>query len=70
MRLAANSNLAWIVRGDFNEILTGEEKICGVPREANLINMFRNALLDCSLSDVGFIGDKFTWTNNRQAPEL
>lgn len=29
--------------------------------------MFRLALIDCSLSDLGFEGDKFTWTNNREA---
>lgn len=66
--LADHNDLAWVVGGDFNEILSNEEKVGGRPRASHLIENFRQALLDCSLADVGYIGDKFTWTNNRTAP--
>lgn len=68
-RLAGQSELAWEVGGDFNEILSSEEKIGGDPRAAHLIDSFRSALIDCSLMDMGFVGEKFTWSNNRTAPD-
>lgn len=52
--LAAQRQLPWIVGGDFNEILTNDEKSGGYDRGPHLITQFREALQDCSLSDVGF----------------
>ncbi|KAL5539622.1 hypothetical protein UlMin_042308 [Ulmus minor] len=40
---------AWLCAGDFNEILNLEEK----------------AVDDCQICDLGFVGDLFTWCNNR-----
>lgn len=54
-----------MIGGDFNEILSNDEKEGGVPRTNQLIEMFRLALLECSLSDLGFVERKFTWSNNR-----
>jgi hypothetical protein len=31
-----------------------------------LIQNFRNVLETCQLSDLGFIGSKFTWCNNKE----
>lgn len=69
-RLADQSSLAWAIGGDFNEILSNEEKVGGGSRAANLIDNFRSALSDCSLTDIRYIGDRFTWTNNRTAPDI
>ena len=51
--------------GDFNEITRLEEKMSRDARNANQMVGFREALLDCSLQDLGFIGAEFTWSNKR-----
>lgn len=61
--LAAQSSLPWLVDGDFNEILSNSEKSGGPPRGAAPMARFRGALVDCGLSDMGFVGSKFTWFN-------
>lgn len=55
------SNSAWMVIGDLNEILYGSEKDGGNPRPGRMMQAFRDCLFDCSLIDMEFIGDKFTW---------
>lgn len=66
--LAGQRQLPRIVGGDCNEILSNDEKSGGIDRGPNLITQFREALQDCSLSDIGFEGDLFTWSNNRRHP--
>jgi ribonuclease HI len=53
----------WICIGDFNEILTMSEKLGGKLRHNNLMEAFRQTLEACGLTDLGFIGPKFTWSN-------
>lgn len=65
--MAVQYDLPWIIGGDFNEILNNEEKE-GVPHSDQLIEMFLLASVECSLSDLGFVGNKFTWSNHRSAP--
>ena len=55
----------WLCIGDFNKILTQEEKIGALLRKEGQIDQFRNALVNCQLTDLGFIGSKYTWTNCR-----
>lgn len=68
-QLAAHNDLPWVVGGDYNEVLSTNEKYGGIPRNDNLIEMFKLALIDCGLGDLGFEGHTFTWTNNRAAPD-
>lgn len=49
--------------------MSGEKKIGGIARAANLMEMFRSALMDCALVDLGYEGNRFTWSNNREAPD-
>ncbi|KAF5450043.1 hypothetical protein F2P56_030424, partial [Juglans regia] len=58
-----DGNKGWCVMGDFNEILTNDEKEGGRPRGEILMKNFRNALEEGGLSDLGWKGDKFTWSN-------
>jgi hypothetical protein len=51
--------------GDFNEILTQEEKTGALLRKEGQMDQFRNALINYLLTDLGFIGSKYTWTNSR-----
>ena len=50
----------WLALGDFNEILFHHEE-GGRPRAQCFLQAFSEALNDCSLSDVGYNGDIFTW---------
>jgi exonuclease III len=61
---------AWLCIGDFNEIIDQNEKWGGVFRSENQMMQFRLALKECGLSDLGFRGSKFTWTNRRHDGDL
>jgi exonuclease III len=60
----------WMCVGDFNEILTQEEKTGVTLRKEAQMDQFRNALENCRLIDLGFSGARFTWTNGRQGESL
>ena len=51
--------------GDFNEILSFDEKRGGNPRQVTPMIAFRHTLLHCGLVDLGFRGYRFTWRNGR-----
>ncbi|CAM8934187.1 unnamed protein product [Rhodiola kirilowii] len=64
-RLRGLMNLPWVVLGDFNEVLSNEE-IKGLKLRHNWqMNNFKEALGDCGLSDLGFRGFPFTFSNRR-----
>ena len=58
-------DLPWLMVGDFNEILSNNEKEGGNIRPQRCMQQFRDCLFDCNLEDLGFIGDKFTWRRGR-----
>ncbi|KAI0499519.1 hypothetical protein KFK09_017723 [Dendrobium nobile] len=62
----ASNEVPWVIGGDFNYIMNKEDKIGGRrflfsqgPKE------MKECLLINVLFDVGFIGPKFTWCNNK-----
>jgi hypothetical protein len=59
--LARLSSLPWCVIGDFNDILSSEEKKGRSERPQWLIRGFRQAMLDAGLVDLHMTGYKFTW---------
>jgi hypothetical protein len=63
--LKDNSNLPWVEIGDFNEILYSHEKEGGNQRPFNCMQAFQDALTDCDLEDIRFMGEKFTWKRGR-----
>ncbi|KAK8952445.1 hypothetical protein KSP39_PZI004212 [Platanthera zijinensis] len=66
--LRLDSPLPWVCGGDFNEILVQSELDSRTRRPDRQLADFRAALLHCGLSDLGFSGSKFTWTNRRAFP--
>ncbi|KAL9667861.1 hypothetical protein QQ045_002230 [Rhodiola kirilowii] len=60
------SNLQWVILGDFNEILCANETQGGRQRNNWQMDNFRRVLNDCNLSDLGFSGDPFTFSNHRE----
>ena len=63
---AESHNFLWKIAGDFNEILTSNEKFSASPASQRRISCFQNCLDNCNLLDLGFNGPRFTWTNKRQ----
>lgn len=60
---------AWLLAGDFNEILFAHEKEGGRQRSQWCMDDFREALQACRVEDLGFEGDRFTWRNNNHRVE-
>lgn len=58
-------SLPWLISGDFNEILNREETFSKL-KYSVLIIQFRDVLDDCNLSDLGFNGAPFTFSNKRK----
>lgn len=68
--VAENCNLPWAVMGDFIELLMLEEKLGGRTFSRIRADRFAGMMSACELSDLGFIGPKFTWTNMRSSGGL
>ena len=61
--------MPWIVFGDFNEITHPDEKMGWLERDANQMRSFRECLNVCGLIDLGFVGQRFTWCNERRGEQ-
>jgi exonuclease III len=59
--LASMSTDPWCIIGDFNDLLSSEDKKGGPERPSWLYNGFRNAVSDCSLLDMPLEGYQYTW---------
>ncbi|GAU47271.1 hypothetical protein TSUD_280940 [Trifolium subterraneum] len=59
--LASMSSDPWCIIGDFNDLLSSEDKRGGPERLSWLYNGFRNAVSDCSLLDMPLEGYQYTW---------
>jgi hypothetical protein len=64
--LKLESNLPWLVMGDFNEVLWPEEHISATPRAVGQMEAFRDVLNVCNLRDLGFSGVPYTFDNKRK----
>lgn len=51
----------WMVCGDFNKILYSFEKVKGVTQDERQMDMFREALEECQLMDLGYSRTWYTW---------
>lgn len=63
-------NLPWLMLGDFNEVLCGEDKFGTNQVNLNKALEFKECLDECNMLDLGFVGPKFTWTNHRPISNL
>lgn len=57
-------DLPWLCVGNFNELLKTHEKFWGCLRPYGQMQNFLEALDECGLLDLGFVGNKFTWYKN------
>ncbi len=65
-----NLPLLWLCNGDFNELLSNNEKFERCVSAKGKTQKFRDALSDCELHDLGFQGYWFTWWNKRYEDEM
>lgn len=63
--LAQQSGLPWCIAGDFNDMVFADEKKGGRQHPKKLLEGFNQTLRDCSLYDLGFVGEKYTWEKFR-----
>ena len=61
LSLNGQSSLPWLCASDFNELLKSHEKLGGHLQPYGQMQIFREALDECGLFHLSFIGKKFTW---------
>ena len=62
-------NLPWLCFGDFNEIISGDEKRGGALRPQRQMDAFRNIINKCGFKDLGYLGFDFTWCNQQEGSD-
>ena len=60
----------WLCIGDFNSVLDQTEKLGGHPVSSTSNCPFRNFINLFGMIDLGFVGNPYTWSNNRQGMHL
>ncbi|XP_075644989.1 uncharacterized protein LOC142615978 [Castanea sativa] len=63
-------SLPWLCFGDFNEILSIQEKKGGPPRPQNQMENFRSVINRCGLKYMGYRGVDFTWCNQQEGEDM
>ncbi|KAI9113377.1 hypothetical protein K1719_015902 [Acacia pycnantha] len=59
--IASSISSPWVLAGDFNAILSHEERKGGSLRRAHGCKLFNKFIHSNGLMDLGFQGPKFTW---------
>ena len=62
-------SLPWFCCGDFNEILSCDEKLGGRQRTQHQMEGFRQAVNLCGFQDLGLYGPTFTWCNMQKGED-
>lgn len=68
--VAGLHSLSWVIAGDFNEVLLGEDKYGGRPMNVNRVLNFQECLNNCGMIDLGFSCHRFTQSNRRLLAQL
>lgn len=59
-----------IIARDFNEVLVVRDKFGGRAINSNRSLPFKDCLDYCNMTNIGFTGPRFTWTNRRNINAL
>ncbi|KAL0317839.1 UNVERIFIED_CONTAM: hypothetical protein Sangu_2198200 [Sesamum angustifolium] len=60
----------WIVGGDFNTVLSPDERSGGSAPSGMAMSDFHDAIADCALVDAGYVGSPYTWYSRRLRQRL
>ncbi|KAI9094269.1 hypothetical protein K1719_026851 [Acacia pycnantha] len=63
--LAGSMVSPWVVLGDFNDIISSNDRTGGAGVNFSRIQLFNDRILSCNLSDMGFCGPAYTWKGPR-----
>ncbi|KAH0661803.1 hypothetical protein KY284_026734 [Solanum tuberosum] len=63
--IATNARCTWVIGGDFNVIISEEEKVGGLEFTLNEAIDFASFISSNALSEVPFSGSKYTWWNGQ-----
>ncbi|KAL0340185.1 UNVERIFIED_CONTAM: hypothetical protein Sradi_4535300 [Sesamum radiatum] len=55
----------WIMGGDFNTVLSPDERSGGSAPSGIAMSDFHDAIADCALVDAGYVGSPYTWYSRR-----
>ncbi|KAL4297374.1 hypothetical protein GQ457_12G006380 [Hibiscus cannabinus] len=59
--LQPSGDIAWVLGGDFNSILSADERLGGSCRRDGVCTKFCDFMWSTELNDLGFQGPRFTW---------
>ncbi|KAL7245899.1 hypothetical protein ACSBR2_001101 [Camellia fascicularis] len=66
-RTATNMHQPWLVAGDFDDFIDlSERRSFSHNHTATRTQRFRDRINNCNLIDLGSVGPRLTWTNNKQ----
>jgi hypothetical protein len=68
--LGASHNDPWLCIGDFNIIISPDDKIGGRPYNSFISNPMFDFMSKFGMVDLSFFGNPFTWSNHRQGAGL
>ena len=55
----------WMCCGDFNVVINDEEKVGGITGGPSSPSLLKELLFDLAAVDLGYVGNRFTWSNRR-----
>ena len=58
--VAGHHSMPWVVAGDFNEVLMGEDKFEGRPVNLGKALLFQECVDTSKMIDIGFSGPRYT----------
>lgn len=70
MKLGTNFNGPWLYIGDFNMILSQQDKRGDLPYASSSTDYFHDFVNSYGLVDLGFTENPFIWSNHRDGPNL
>ncbi|XP_074344504.1 uncharacterized protein LOC141683655 [Apium graveolens] len=65
-QLAQINSLPWCIFGDFNDLLYASDKSGNHPHPQGLLEGFRTAVQECSLTELELIGGMYTWEKRQR----
>ena len=68
--VASFHSFPWVIAGDFNEVLLGEDKFGGRNVNINRALKFQKCLNNYKMIDIGFSGPRYTLSNLRPLSQL